>query len=86
MLDKIEVPAEMMHFTKVLEFGATKYGANSWLAGKNFDAKSNHASMSRHLAEAYCGFDRDAESDLDPLLHLACRALMQYTMKQRDLL
>lgn len=86
MQDKIEIPSEMLDFKQVLEFGASKYGANSWLKGLHFNAKDNHASMSRHLAEAYCGFDKDHESDLDPLLHLACRALMQYTMKKRELI
>ena len=80
----IEFPIEFAHVFKVLTFGAKKYGANSWLQGKHFNHKDNHASMSRHLAEAYTGKDRDGESNLDPLLHLAARALMQYTLKVRS--
>lgn len=80
----MEFPKEFLHVAKVLKFGATKYGKDSWLKGNHFNHKDNHASMSRHLAESYVGKDADEESDLDPLLHLACRALMEYTLKQRS--
>lgn len=83
MREALELPLEFSHTLKVLEEGAKKYGANSWLEGRHFDPRSNHASMSRHLAEAYMGKDKDEETGLDPLLHLACRALMQYTLRQR---
>jgi hypothetical protein len=79
----IVVPAEFDDILKVLEMGAKKYGANSWLEGMHFNHKDNHASMSRHLAEAYMDVREDHESGLDPLLHLATRALMEYTMRKR---
>ncbi len=77
------LPPEFLDVQKVLDFGATKYGKDSWLAGNHFNHKDNHASMSRHLAEAYNGKSADEESGLDPLLHLACRALMEYTLYKR---
>lgn len=83
MSEEIKLPEELYHFTKVLDMGAKKYGANSWLRGEHFNHRDNHASMSRHLAEAYMGVEADAESGLDPLLHLATRALMAHTLKQR---
>lgn len=77
---KIDHPKELYDFEKVLEFGATKYGANTWLKGEHFTHRDNHASMSRHLAEGYMGVTKDKESGLHPYLHLACRALMEYCM------
>lgn len=82
----MELPEEFKEVYKVLELGAKKYGANSWLEGKHFTHRGNHASMSRHLAEAYNWKNTDEESGLDPLLHLACRALMEYTLKKRGLI
>lgn len=76
----IEIPKEMYHFVKVLEEGAKKYGENSWMKGEHFNHRDNHASMSRHLAEGYMGQVRDKETGLHPYLHLACRALMEYTL------
>ena len=79
-----EYPAEFLDVFKVLEFGISKgYAADGWLKGEKFDHKSNHASMCRHLAEHYVGKLEDDESKLNPLLHLACRALMAYTIQQR---
>jgi len=80
----IELPKEFLDVVKVLEMGAKKYGANSWLKGEHFDSKSNHESMFRHLSKSLCCKDKDSESDLDHLLHLACRALMEYTLRRRD--
>lgn len=83
MIDNLEYPKEFLDVYKVLDMGATKYGANSWLEGKHFNFRDNHASMCRHLAEHYCNKLVDQESGLDPLLHLAARALMLYTLRQR---
>lgn len=85
--EELIVPDEFKDIIKVLEFGATKYGANSWLKGISFDIHKNHKSMAHHLLESYreYGLNRpDNESGLDPLLHLACRALMEYTLRARD--
>ena len=79
----IDYPLEFKDVYKVLDHGAKKYGANSWLSGKHFNHKDNTASMFRHLAEAHNHKVADEETGLDPLLHLACRALMAYTIKRR---
>lgn len=81
--DELEFPDEFSHTLKVLMQGATKYGANSWLMGKHFDVHRNHRSMSHHLLESYREMRVDKESGLDPLLHLATRALMEYTLRHR---
>ena len=72
---------------KVLEEGARKHGEGSWLevANPSLQHKANCASMFRHLAEVSCKFDVDPESGVDPLLHLACRAMMYYVRKQRGI-
>lgn len=85
MNQELEFPSEFKDVEKVLIMGAKKYGANSWLRGEHFNHKSNCDSMFHHLSEHYCKVDKDEESGLDPLLHLACRALMAYTLKQRGL-
>ncbi len=84
---ELAVPSEMFDFMKIMEMGAKKHGANNWLGpnGKKSDEKSMCDSMFHHLAEAYSGKRRDGESGLDPLLHLACRALMLYTRRQKGL-
>lgn len=82
--DALHIPPEFLHTIKILEMGAIKYGANSWLNGQHFDVHKNHRSMSHHLLESYREIRPDYESGLDPLLHLACRALMEYTLRYRN--
>lgn len=84
---KAYVPPEFSDITAPLDHGARKYGDGGigWLEGKHFNHRDNHSSMCRHLAEHYMGVDADEESGLDPLLHLACRAMMAYTRKKRKL-
>lgn len=80
----ITVPDEMMHFIKVLLHGNDKgYDADGWLHGVKFDHDRNSNSMFHHLSESYVGQIADKESGLHPLLHLACRALMEYTVQMR---
>ena len=78
---------EFLDFLKVLEFGAKKHGNYNWLEpkGKKSSHKDMHASMFRHLAESSAGHRADKESGLDPLLHLASRALMLYTRLKRGI-
>ena len=78
---------EFLHFLKVLEFGALKYGDANWLNPDGYKSshKDMHASMFRHLAESSSGSRADKETGLDPLLHLASRALMMYVRLQRGL-
>lgn len=79
---------EFLDFLKVLEFGAKKHGDSNWLSttGKKSSHKDMHASMFRHLAESSVGGFEDLETGLHPLLHLAARALMLYTRKQRGII
>lgn len=83
--DRIEYPEEFKDVVKVLEFGATKYEANSWLEGIHFNKKDNDASIGRHWAKMVAGEEVDEESGLDHRLHAACRLLMSYTLFKRGL-
>lgn len=75
---------EFYDISKVLEMGAKKYGPRDWeTSGTHLTHKANHDSMFHHLAESYSGITEDHESELHPLLHLACRALMGYTLWKR---
>ena len=93
------IQPEMFDFLKVVAMGAKKYAMNNWLDkdGKRSAEKDMHDSMFHHLAESYslgqealaeglnAKFISDKESGVDPLLHLACRALMLYTRRQRGI-
>jgi hypothetical protein len=84
----ITLPPELFDFIKVIEMGASKYEADGWLKpdGVGTSEKEMHASMSRHLAHSFANPDKlDLDSDLDHLLHLACRALMLYTRRVRSI-
>lgn len=80
---------EFQDVFKVLEFGLSKYKGSpkAWLdpAAPRMSHKQNHDSMFHHLAESFTGHDSDPESGLHPLLHLACRALMEYTRIQKGI-
>ncbi len=87
------ITPEMFDFLKIVSMGAKKYAMNNWLEpnGKKSSEKEMSDSMFHHLAESYTKSKThvhweilDAESGLDPLLHLACRALMLYTRRQRN--
>jgi hypothetical protein len=84
---KEHAPIEMEDWIDVYEMGAEKHGLDNWLKpnGKTSSHKDMHASMFRHLAESSAGIRADKESGLDPLLHLACRALMCYTRIKRGI-
>lgn len=81
---------------KVLEFGEKKHPRKegecaNWLTndGNKSSFKDMHDSMFHHLAESFGMKDimrKDAESNLDPLLHLACRTLMMYTRLKRNII
>ncbi len=85
-----DLPIEFYDFFKVVKMGAEKYGMSNWLkpGGTKSSEKDMAASMFRHLAQSTVtlyGDPVDEESGLDPLLHLACRALMLYTRRQRNI-
>jgi hypothetical protein len=85
--DKVDLklPHELLHFTKVLEFGAEKYGSDNWLEEGVF-TRERYDSMFHHLAKVYSGIEMDEESGLNHLLHLAANALMMYTVLERGIL
>lgn len=86
-LPKEAITPEMFDFLKIVSNGAKKYALNNWLDpnGVKCSESDMHNSMFHHLAESYSGFRDDEDSGLDPLLHLACRALMLYTRRQRGI-
>jgi len=83
---------EFYDFLTVVEFGARKHdkpgGDANWASpnGSKSSHKDMHASMFRHLAESSSGVREDKETGIDPLLHLATRALMMYTRIKRGLI
>ena len=81
------VPEEFLDVAYVLLNGAEKYGMDSWLSEHpaKFSLRANHESMCRHLAQSHCGITEDTESSLHPLLHLSCRALMEYTRYKKGI-
>lgn len=81
----LTVPTEMLEFLDIMEPGAIKHGADSWLNpdGPKSSHKEMHDSMFHHLADSYADIRQDHDSGMDPLLHLACRALMTYTRKKK---
>lgn len=86
-VQRIDIPEEFLDLVKVVENGAKKHGAGTWLEGTNpsLQHSSNHNSMFHHLADSYSKLEADKDSGLDPLLHLACRAMMAYTRKKRGI-
>lgn len=77
---------EFLDVFKIIIIGREKHG-DSWLQpdGATMSKKDNHASLSRHLAKMFVGEELD-ESGYSHELHIACRALMSYTRKQRGLI
>lgn len=82
-----QIPPEWYDLVQILENGAAKHGPNTWLRPDNASLQhvSNHNSMFHHLADSYNNITEDHESGLHPLLHLACRALMEYTRWKRGI-
>ena len=82
MTEKIRydlVPDEFMDVALVFMAGIKQgYEPNGWKEGKKFEKEANIASIKRHLRDYRSGLYRDRDSDLHPLLHAACRCLMQY--------
>jgi len=78
-------PVEFLDVVKVLNKSAEgKYPPRGWEDGTApiVPAKNND-SMFHHLAKLTAGIELDDESGLDHHLHLACRALMAYTLRKR---
>jgi len=77
------MPVEFDDVVLVLMNGAEKYEAHGWEQGIAFERETNLASIKRHITEYRSGLFKDNDSGLHPLLHAACRCLMQYTMDKR---
>jgi len=83
-LDFTLVPLEFEDVVKVLMFGVTKgYEKDGWQKGIKFSTDTNLASIRRHANAYRRGDYLDSESGLNHMLHIACRALMQYTLDKR---
>ena len=79
-------PVEFLDVVKVLNKSAEgKYPPRGWEDGTAPIVPSkNNDSMFHHLAKITAGIELDDESGLDHHLHLACRALMAYTLRKRQ--
>lgn len=70
-------PNVLMEFGQVLTYGAKKYGANNWKAGKNGGLEYTRvaAGIMRHLMLLMMGQDRDKETGLLHSAHIMCGAM-----------
>ena len=89
-IKKIDYPEEYRDIFKVLDAGAKKYGANTWLnpdrTQSKFDVNSNFDHIFHHLARAYIDpLSKDEEMQCEHLLMVANRAMMAYTVLKRGL-
>lgn len=88
-IDEEAIQPEFFDFLKIVSMGAKKYAMNNWLepGGKKSGEEDMHQSMYNHWEQSKKQGDVafDHESGEDPLLHLACRALMLYTRRQRGI-
>lgn len=83
-LDYTLSPSEFDDVILVLMNGAKKYEPKGWEKGIKFEKEANLASIKRHISDYRQDKLADEESGLHPLLHVACRALMQYTLDKRQ--
>ena len=81
------ISTEFYDVVKIVEFGKKKYTHtnNNILTTDRTSLKENHSSMSRHLAQGFCGIKRDPESGLSPFTHLATRALVASYRSKNDI-
>ncbi len=81
------IPSEFFDFLEVFAMGAKKHGSDNWLEmeGSKCSHKDMCASAFRHAAEMSTGQQADHESGLHPALHLAARAVMEYTRRKKGL-
>lgn len=84
-LDYSLAPPEFDDVILVLQHSAEtgKYGRNDWLEGRNFNTENSIASLQRHIRDYRLGLRNDRDNNLHPMLMVACRALMIYTLDKR---
>lgn len=76
----------LVEVLKVLEQGAVKYGDFNWLDNANeVDIVRYQNALERHLKSFKRGADRDKESGLYEMAHIACNALFILTMQIKHL-
>ena len=63
----------LLEISKVLEFGAAKYGERHWEAGMDWERP--YAATLRHLFAWQSGETADPETGLNHLAHAACELL-----------
>ena len=66
---------------KVLAFGARKYEARNWEKGIAYGRLMG--AVMRHLTDWWAGEEKDPETGLHPLAHVACDALFLLTYELR---
>jgi len=87
--EKIQVellsPTALLEVAKVMTFGAKKYGANNWRNGLAWTRILGAAL--RHLLAFMGGQDKDPETGLSHVAHLACCAmfLLEYEKTHKTL-
>lgn len=62
---------------KVLQHGAIKYGEFNWMSGLEYSRV--YSALMRHLTAWWQGEDKDPETGLSHLAHVACNALFLLT-------
>lgn len=69
---------------KVLTYGASKYGSNTWQTVEPFNERYT-AALFRHLIADIKGEDVDAESSIMHLSHAACNLVFILSRKLEEL-
>lgn len=69
-------PAALLAVAEVLSHGAAKYGRHNWRSAGGLTWSRLTAALLRHLLAWQRGEDRDGDSGLPHLAHVACCALM----------
>lgn len=83
---EIKVPeVAIAGLLEIFDFGCRKYGELDWYYTTTNVLMTNHDSMFHHLAQSYNHMTQDHESKFHPVLHLACRAVMQFTVDHKQM-
>lgn len=74
--------AALQEVAKVLTFGAKKYDDNNWRGG--IDYSRVYGALLRHLTAFVEGEEKDPETGLSHIAHLACNSLFLLTFILED--
>lgn len=76
------LPPELMHgVAEILAFGAQKYAPRNW--EKGMDWSRVYSSLQRHLQAWWGGEDKDPETGMPHLWHVACNAAFLVAYEKR---